>query len=281
MTKPLNAPWTCKHYGILWTHIGLLAVLLVCGSIFGSMQLSYRKMTCTGWTNGGPGSVDMVDETNGEKYSAGMTAQVIRPTFPRDCWFNADTATFNDPDLVLHIFFGLFLTAYAALWFYTCRTFELKKSIADAFKDKDFLCGYLVWILIIFGLILLVGGAIVGARYVNVLDDKTTCVKIKIHKYSYSYDDDWSCDVNDSKGQHMPDERKPYRIELATVIPKAVPAQCWIIDGGVTFNDPTVVMYWFFGVWGVLFAISMSIWLVAYKRLPMETNAKTVDDCCA
>jgi hypothetical protein len=244
----------------------ILTGLLISTAEFGSLRFSTREMTCTKWVDD---KVEMLDPIYGTKYIARMNAEVIKARFPMPCWFNGNVATFNDPIRATIIWVAVIGTAWLALCAYMIHTYSVLQSLKDFFSNGNSARDYSIITICILLFALLLGGAIVGRRYITF--GKATCTKYTLRQSDASIADDsleWRVFfIRD--GKQTPNA-KTGNIEGVNIMP-TLPAPCFVSDSIVTFHDPEVVMNYYFLTWVLVAILVLAPGLIKWYQLGTTT----------
>jgi hypothetical protein len=222
-------------------HFTCLVFLVVGPAIYGHYGLVSRKMKCVDWVTPS-GRVKMVDPLDEAfTYTSDVRFEFYRPTFPESCWFNGDNLThFINPTKTALIWASIAAIVWGVV---IMLTIDVRKWTKLFFENGGFVA--CIQILCLF---LLVGGAVIGSRYVKF--QRATCTKYS--RGSGYWRAFYVLDGKDTEGS------RGGRVEYSSALPDTLPASCWVNgDDDITFYDPKLVMIVFFVVWCVVAAYPM------------------------
>jgi hypothetical protein len=279
--KPTR-PFTCFE----WYQCIMLLVLLVGGSVVGWMHLQFREVKCLGYER--DGYAVLVDDGYSKYEIKLMAGQIFHPDFTNTtatCWSNADVATFNNPNVVMSIFFLvwsiLFFLPTIVIW---------SKSVAN---NREFIrsnvCGiYGFVVLITLGaawVVVPLGGLIFGFASLDMQEGYCTkYVRLggNIDRNGYKNGYEWGATVQTSPGGKL--QSNDVSITIFSPMPK-LSAKCWLAKDAkyATFINPKELYTLFFIACGITVGVILfvsTVIVVVYLSCA-DTSRNEGKWCCS
>lgn len=233
---------------------------MVVGSIFGDMSIRYRKVSCVSITGS---NANVVEHTTGDAFSTSLAiSPTRRPTeFPVDCWTDVTDTVFYDPVYARNIALivigcGFILTILYTIVGSICCAVSNCCDDCDVTRitnEDKFRCA--TGTCVFFFLLLLVGGAVIGSRF-NTFG-QGTCMLFRMHRPGFTdmqknnyWEVSFSTPFSSTIEYHALENSSPRPYDGGP---------CWTNGSDVTFNDPYLVMVWFFLAYGILLTVSIGM----------------------
>lgn len=282
MLSSRDRPTYCIAMGVVYGSMALL--LAVVGAILGDMSIRYRRVLCQYYTSDG---VNFLEHTTNQAYDANLDVSPTKqPVLPADCWTDTRHAVFYDPAYGRDIFFmtwGAIMFVLIIANIITEKMFSPEPSTESNQPDISNCrncCFFNMWTLIFIAIALLIGGAVVGARY-NQFTQGSCSLFTQSQDTQYTL---WAVQYSgartDDRSRGGIKKQNPlnvYDVEWASPRPYEG-GNCWCDGTSVTFTDPFWVMVYYFCAVGALLIISVFISLCIFifpsiccKKNPVNT----------